>query len=248
MTTSSGTWSQIEIAGKSADLFEPAMEPEVPAALLFLHGHGLKTIKESSVFTAEMERHGLPCICPHGMRSWWTETICPEFDSKITPLSFLTEQIVPEFQHRWQLEPPMIGLFGISMGGQGVLQLAYRCPRQFPVVAAISPAIDFHRLYGQGLPLDEMFPDQEAARQATAILQIHPLNWPKHQLIVCDPTDPKCFEGTDRLCMKLSSTGILYERDLVSSQGGHTWEYFDAMAPAVLNFLAERLEKVSRQL
>ena len=67
-----------------------------------------------------------------------------------------------------------MGLTGISMGGQGVLQLAYRHPRTFPVVAALAPAIDFHQWYGRGLPLDEMFDSREAARQATALLQIHP--------------------------------------------------------------------------
>ena len=97
------------------------------------------------------------------------------------------------------------------MGGQGALQLAYRYPREFPVVAAISPAIDFHHWYGQGLPLDEMFASREAARQATATLQIHPLGWPRHQLLVCDPEDVDWYEGVDRLVAEIDRAVTIIE-------------------------------------
>jgi S-formylglutathione hydrolase len=131
------------------------------------------------------------------------------------------------------------------MGGQGALQLAYRHPREFPVVAAIAPAVDFHTWHGRGLPLDEMFPTRESARQETATLHVHPLNWPQHQLFVSDPADAEWFEGCERLASKLVSIGIPFERDLETSAGGHTWEYFNAMAPRVIEFVAERLQRVA---
>ena len=173
--------------------------------------------------------------------------VCEEFDPNMPPLDFLRDHVVPWIGSEWGVEPPRIGLTGISMGGQGVLQLAYRHARAFPVVAAISPAVDFHQWHGQGLPLDQMFADREAARQATVTLQIHPLDWPRHQLIVCDPDDADWFEGADRLGMKLSSMGIMYERDLETRAGGHSWDYFDNMADRVIDFVAERLHKVALQ-
>ena len=242
-----GTWSQVEIAGKQADIYEPRQAADHGQVILHLHGHSLQTLKDNPAFSAELERHGLPAICPHGSRSWWTDVACREFDSEVTPLDYLCDEIVPYIAGRWGTKPPAIGLMGISMGGQGALQLAYRRPREFPVVAAIAPAIDFHNWHGQGLPLDEMFSSREAARQATVTLQVHPLNWPRHQLLVCDPTDEDWFEGVDRLAMKLSSTGIPFEADLETSAGGHDWTYFDAMAPRVLEFVAAGLEKESRR-
>jgi S-formylglutathione hydrolase len=131
------------------------------------------------------------------------------------------------------------------MGGQGVLQLAYRWPRDFPVVAAISPAIDFQNWYGHGLSLDQMFASKEAARQQTATLHIHPMNWPKQQFLCCDPADEYWFEGTDRLAMKLSSIGIPFERDLTTAGGGHSWTYFERMAAPALGFLATSLTAAS---
>lgn len=248
MADIAGTWSQVEIAGKTADVYEPAAPADPSQVVLHLHGHGLETLKDNPVYSAELERHGLRAICPHGQRSWWLDVVCREFDDKLTPLAFLREHVVPFITERWDVRPPAIGLTGISMGGQGVLQLAYREPRRFPVVAAISPAVDFQNWHGQGLPLDEMFSSPESARQRTVTLEVHPLNWPRNQLIVCDPADEEWFEGVDRLTMKLSSIGIPFESDLATSAGGHSWDYFNRMARPVLEFVAERLEQESRRI
>lgn len=237
-------WSTIEIEGKSADMFEPCGTGPYPFAVLHLHGHGLETLKDKPAFTAELEKHGLPAICPHGQRSWWLDRVCTEFDPQVTPLAFLRDSVVPYIAERWGVEPPRIGVTGISMGGQGALQLAYRFPRQFPVVAAIAPAVDFHNWHGRGLPLDEMFSTPESARQATATLYVHPLNWPQQQLIVCDPADADWFDGCERLASKLYSMGIPFERDFETSAGGHSWEYFNALAPRVIEFVAAKLRSL----
>lgn len=243
--TQSGTWDQVEIAGKLADVFEPSRPRAGQRVVLHLHGHGLTTLKDNPIFSQELERHGLPAICPHGQRSWWGQRVCREFDPRLSPEQFLLTEVLPYIADRWNAQPPGIALMGISMGGQGALRLAYRHPRQFPIVAAISPAVDFHRWVGQGLPLDEMYPTAESARQDTATLEIHPLNWPRHQLLVCDPADEEWFEGVERLISKLSSTGIPFESDLETSRGGHSWDYFNALAPRVIAFLADKLEQES---
>lgn len=243
MNQTLGTWSQVEIAGKLADVYEPVQPHDPGRVVLHLHGHGLTTLKDNPVYSGELERHGLRAICPHGQRSWWGTRICQEFDAELTPHRFLREKVLPYIDERWGVRPPAIALTGISMGGQGALRLAYRHPRDFPVVAAISPAVDFHIWHGRGLPLDEMYPTKESARQETATLELHPLNWPRHQLIVCDPADPEWFDGVERLCSKLSSTGIPFESDLQTSRGGHSWDYFNEMAAPVLQFVADRLER-----
>lgn len=127
------------------------------------------------------------------------------------------------------------------MGGQGALQLAYRHARQFPTVVAISPKIDFDTWWGHGTSLDTIFSDREAARQRTATLHLHPLNYPKHQLLLCDPADPYCFDGVLTLASKLSSTGIPFEQDFETTHGGFGWNYANAMAPRAIEFIASKL-------
>jgi len=243
MTLPRGAWTQIEVAGKAVDVYEPTEPSEHNYVVLHLHGHGGRTLKGNEVYTAEFERYGLRAVCPHGARSWWGKRICAEFDPQITPVEFIREQLMPEIRARFSAEPPAVALAGVSMGGQGALRISYWYPREFPIVAALSPAVDFQNWLGMGYPLDEMYESQLDARQETATLQIHPLNWPPQQFIACDPTDPDCFEGTDRLISKLNSSGILFEKDLTTTAGGHSWEYFNHMAAETVKFLYERLER-----
>ena len=237
-------WQRIVIGGREADVFEPPQSRDDGAALIFLHDFDAQTLAANAVFTGELARHGLRAVCPIADRCWWTTVPCPDLDAETSPLEFVRQRVVAFANERWGIESPRIGLLGVGMGGQGALQLAYRWPREFPVAAAIAPAVDFHNWYGYGLSLDRMFASKESARQQTATLHVHPLNWPKHQFFCCDPRDEYWFEGADRLSMKLSSMGIPFERDLETSAGGHTWEYFERMAPAALGFVAARLSAV----
>jgi len=242
------SWQQLDIAGKRADIFFPSRRAAANFAVLFLHGHALLTLKDNEVYTAQLDKLGLACVCPHGQRSWWGGRICREFDPHITPVEYLRESVLPWMQANCHASPPAVALLGVSMGGQGALRLAYRYPQQFPVVAALAPAVDFHIWYGRGLPLDEMYPTAEAARQETATLLLHPLNWPRHQLLTCDPDDADWFEGAQRLASKLHSTGIPFESDFETRHGGHSWEYFNHVAPRVMQFVVNALDQERRRL
>ena len=130
------------------------------------------------------------------------------------------------------------------MGGQGALRLAYKYPHLFPVVAALSPAIDYQMRFADGDEvLRQMYPSEEAVRQDTATLHVHPLNWPRHQFFCCDPADVGWFDSAERLQMKLASLGIPFERDLESSNGGHGFEYYNFMAERAIKFIVDSLER-----
>lgn len=242
------SWQTVEIAGKTADIFEPSRLSDSARAVLFLHGHGLQTLIGNAAYSAEFERRGLRAICPHGKRSWWLPVICPEFDVELSPLGHIRSNLLPWMSEKWNIQPPALAVFGVSMGAQGALQLAYRHPNEFPVVAALSPLMDFHEWMGQGLPLDEMFENQEAARQQTATLHVQGLNWPRHQFLACDPVDHDAIPGVERLASKLHSSGIPFESEFTTSHGGHSWEYFNHMAPRVIQFLTDGLEAEHRRI
>ena len=247
MSDTAEGWSVAKIAGKSADVFEPPGEQTPRSAVIYLHDADLQTPVGDDVLTGLFTRFGLRCICPHGGQSWWLDRVSREFDAAVSPMTFVREQILPWIKSRWQLTPPGIGLLGTGMGGQGALQLAYRHARTFPVVAAMSPVVDFHLLHGQGGPLDELFPNREAARQQTATLHLHPLNWPPHQLFVCPPDDPLGHEGCQRLASKLASIGIPFESDLETSRSGGPGDYERQTAQRCVSFVAEALSKLNNR-
>ena len=246
---SGGTWSETQVGGHPCDLFEPARPNEQGYVVIYLHGVHVKRLAENPVFTGEFERHGLRVVAPITKRSWWTDRICAEFDPKLTAERHMLDNVLPFIAERFDARPPRIGLLGTSMGGQGALRFAYKYPQKFPVAAAISPAIDYQQRFDEGdetLPL--MYRDAEAARQDTAILHIHPLNWPRHQFFCCDPTDERWFDSSDRLHMKLASIGIPHECDLTTIAGGHSYDYYHTMAPRAIGFVAAALEKERMRL
>lgn len=239
-------WSSDILHGKTLDVFEPTARGG--AALLFLHPVGLETLKDNAVYTDLLERHRLPCVCPHGQRSWWTDRVCAEFDPVLPTERFLREQVVPWARARWGLGPRGLGVFGISMGGQGALRLGFKYPREFPVVAGIASAIEYQELFHAGTPIDEMYESKEQCRQDTALLHIHPYEHPPHVYFCCDPADDLCYRGNDRLHEKLNALGVIHTADLATRAGGHTWSYFEAMARPAVEFLAAGLATEARRL
>jgi S-formylglutathione hydrolase FrmB len=237
-------WSEIAVAGKHVEVYEPPGKARF--ALLFLHPLGLETLRGRPAYTKLFDELNLACVCPHGQRSWWVDRVCPEFDPKLTPERHLLDNIVPLMQQRWNMRG--IGVFGISMGGQGALRLAFRHPDRFPACAGIASALDFHEHYGAGLPLDEMYDSKEHARQDTAILHINPTRYPPHIYFCIDPDDQRGARGNDRLHEKLSALGIPHTIDLTTQAGGHSWQYFDHMAEPTVRFLYDALVKESRRL
>lgn len=236
-------WSRITIAHKPADLFTPlGMAPRF--AVLFLHAVGQESPADNATYTAAIAKHGFACCAPRGMRSWWADRVCPEFDPTLTAERHLLEYVLPWMRERW----PTVAVAGISMGGQGALRLGFKYPDRFPVVASVAGAFDYHERHGHGTPLDEMYASREQCRQDTAILHINPHKYPPHIWFACDPTDAEWYRGNDRLDEKLTALGIAHTADLETRAGGHTWTYFDAMAEPLFQFLAAALAKQSRRL
>lgn len=245
-----GNWTEDKVAGHPCDVYEPPSRNEHGYVVLYLHGVHLGRLVDKAPFVEAFARHGLPVVGPITQRSWWTDKICSEFDAQLTAERHILDNVLPWIEQRYGAKPPRIALLGTSMGGQGALRFAYKHPNVFPIAAAISPAIDYQTRYyeDEEVTIPQMYPDPEAARQDTALLHVHPLNWPRHQFFCCDPTDARWFDSSDRLRMKLSSLGIPHECDLTTVSGGHGYEYYNHMAGKAIDFLADRLERERRRV
>jgi S-formylglutathione hydrolase FrmB len=241
MTGEPQNWSQVEVAGHTCRVFEPAEPSPHGYIVVYLHCSQSASLRDYPAFMREFECYGLRVVEPITGQSWWTNRILREFDAKISAESFVVERVVPYVAERFGARPPRLALLGVSMGGQGALRMAYKYPNVFPTVAAISPAIDYQKRIDEGVDpgLDEMYRDAEDARQDTATLHIHPLNWPRNQFFCCDPSDTRWHDSADRLRMK----GVPYECDLETEAGGHSFKYASHMAERAVGFIAERLER-----
>jgi len=245
MDSDQGTWSDVNVAGHRCRLYEPAAPSEHGYTVVYLHCSRGASLAGYPEFMRPFDRYGLRVIEPQSGQSWWTDRIWPEFDPNISAEAYVLDRVVPYVAERWHARPPRLALLGVSMGGQGALRIAYKHPNVFPTVAAISPAVDFQKRIEEGVDpvLASLYRDAEEARQDSALLHIHPLNWPRNQFFCCDPADLRWHDSADRLRMKLWSLGVPFEYDLETTAGGHGFEYACHMAERVVGFLAERLEQ-----
>ncbi len=241
-------WQETTIQGHPVEFYDAPSGGSAPFALLFLHPVGNETLRDQPAFVRWLDEWHLPCVCPMAPYTWWSDQVWPDFDPELSAEQWLLNHVLPWMQHTWTLQAQRIGLFGISMGGQGALRIGFKHPKRFPVVAGIASAIEYHAYYGYGLSLDAMYASKEQCRQDTVPMHIHPHEQPPFIRFCCDPTDADWYRGNDRLHEKLKALGVAHECDLTTEAGGHSWEYFTAMAEPTLRFLHESLQTQSRRL
>lgn len=240
-------WQRTEIAGKPADIFDPpGGSPKF--ALLFLHAVGLETLSSNAAYTAALADARAACCVPFTGQSWWADRLCAEFDPQLSAERYLIEHVRPWMLEHWPLPERAFGCFGISMGGQGAIRLGLKHPHLFPAVAGVASAFDYHEWYGRGFSIDAMYRSKEACRQDTAILHLNGMRTPHTLGFACDPTDDDWYRGNDRLHEKLAAFGVPHTADLTNIAGGHSWDYFDAMAPWAVRFLVDGLSKNGMRL
>jgi S-formylglutathione hydrolase len=243
----SGTWTSVDVAGKPADVYDLADIARPRFGLLALPDFDGQPLRHRQIYTNLLDELQFACICPQGGPSWWLDRICREFDATRTPERYLMDEVLASVGQRWGLAPPALGLHGIGMGGEGALRLAFKHPEQFPVAAALAPALDFYELYGQGTPLDSMYDSKEQCRQDIALLHIHPSRYPPHLFFAIDPAD-RWFRGNDRLDEKLTALGIPHEKDFQTHTAGQPEDYLNRLAERALRFVKDGLEQQSRRL
>ncbi|HET6880236.1 MAG TPA: alpha/beta hydrolase-fold protein [Pirellulales bacterium] len=237
--------SEILLAGHRCQVVEPAGRYAHGAAVVFLHDVDAGGLQGRVEYVEQLSRHGLACIAPLSGRSWWTERVWPQFDEALSTERFVIDHVLSHVAERWPSQPPQVAMLGIGMGAQGALRLSFKYPARLPIVAAVSPAIDYQLAYydEDEEALRDIYAEPEAARQETATLHVHPLNWPRNIWFAADPSDERWYGSAERLKMKLSALGIPHEADLETSAAGQAASYADLMARKAIDFLVERLNR-----
>ncbi|WP_428307285.1 alpha/beta hydrolase-fold protein [Lacipirellula sp.] len=244
MTNLSEFWSDVSIAGHRCRAFEPSVPSLHGYAVLYLHDADEIDVAANHALSSLLEKHGLRCLAPLTGRSWWTDRVWPLFDAEQSTERFVLEPVLNWLREQWDVRPPLVALLGVGMGGQGALKLSYKHPNVFPICAAIAPTIDYHYALEAGdQTLNALYRDAEQARQDTATLHIHPLNWPRHQWFCSDTADYLSHDGADRLRMKLYSLGVPYEADLEATADGDQVCYAERMLEPAMAFIVDRLER-----
>ena len=245
------SWTTCDVAGHLVEVFQPPREESRPPGAV-LHLRDLDDVppSERASWRAACEACPLPVVSLAGGKTWWLDRVVRHFDAHLSPEAFVLGPLAAWLRERFELPPGAVAVVGQGSGGQGALRLAYRHPATFPVAAAVLPAIDFHRTMETGEPgsdtLWELYGDVEVARQQTAILHVHPLNWPRHQAFWAHAGNLRVSDAADRLHSKLIALGIFHEAELAGLVEEGAW--LESATVAAARFAVERLERDARRI
>lgn len=239
------SWNTHTVAAGELDVWTPE-HLTTEGVILFLHDWDAVTPHQRDDWRTIVEASPLTVVCPRAGRTWWLPVPVPGYDEG--PLHWVSHHVVSWIESTLGVRPPRVAVIGIGMGGGGALNLAFRHARRIPVVVGISAAIDFHEAYDVDPVLQNVFTNREAARQQTATLHLHPLNWPLSMRIVCDPADPLWLDGCERLASKLYSSSIPHEYDFTTTTGGDRAAYDRMQLKNAIEFVVRKLPEAARQL
>lgn len=250
-TPVNAAWTTCEFDGHRLEAFLPPPEAGRPPGAI-LHLRDIDDLPPSQVpaWQRACEASPLPVVSLAGGTTWWLDRVIGRFDSRLSPEAFILGPLTGWLRERFELPTAAVAVVGQGSGGQGALRLAYRQPAVFPVAAAVLPTIDFHRTMETGTPgsdtLWELYGDMEVARQQTAILHVHPLNWPRHQAFWSHAGELSAHDAAERLHSKLVALGIFHESELAGLVEANAW--LASAATSAIRFAVERLERDARRI
>jgi S-formylglutathione hydrolase len=248
--TTPAVWTTIEIAGVDCEVLAPC-DPQ--GCVVWLPESEPISPQQRPQAVAAAVAHHLVVVAPRVSYCWWAGRRTHPLGSAESAADWVRHELRRWLAEQMTIASPAIALVGIESGGQGALRLSYWFPNDFPIAAAVRPAIDYHRLLEDEprhslarITLRELYGDSETARQDTATLHIHPLNWPRNQWFACPPGD-RWWDGCDRLRMKLVSLGVMHTCDL-DSPPGSTSDYDNATLARAIDYAAERIATERRRV
>ncbi|MEM7139887.1 MAG: alpha/beta hydrolase [Actinomycetota bacterium] len=193
-------------------------------------------------------------VMPHSKRSFWLDGV----GERARWESVLTEELLPHVRTTLGCGDTTL-LAGVSMGGMGVLRLAFRNPEMFGAVAAVEPAIEptpewgelgirdnFYRLGGTvealyGDPVDE---EMFRANHPAAIAQEHAVDIAASGLSIfleCGDEDFLALHhGAEALHRRLWDIGVRHEYRSVRG-GNHVGRSLGPRVVEALRFLGRSL-------
>ena len=129
-----GVWQHCEVGGRAVDVREPASDAANPRfALIYLHSYGLESLRGRHRLHPPLRR-AAPGLRLSARRPFLVgRSRLPRVRSGTHAGALPARHVLPFLPGALGLERhAVVGLLGISMGGQGALRLAFKHPDSFP--------------------------------------------------------------------------------------------------------------------
>ncbi|MEO8794180.1 MAG: alpha/beta hydrolase family protein [Daejeonella sp.] len=209
--------------------------------LYLLHGYGGNYNQWNSIIDAQSkaDKYGFIIVCPDGNSNSWYINSPLKKDSQFE--NFFYEDLFPDISRKYTVNPDQVFISGLSMGGQGALNLFIKKPELFLSAGSTSGVMDLYKSSDKyGLTsLIGSASDSLNWKNFSIIDQIKKLSGSKKALIFdCGTQDP-FYESNIRLMEKCNDLGL--NATFISQPGKHNREYWQKSIIRQLDFFKSQI-------
>jgi S-formylglutathione hydrolase FrmB len=195
--------------------------------LFLLHGWSgnYKNWSEKTDIQAVSDKYGFIIITPDGFyNSWYLNNVDP---AGMQWRTFFDKELYPLIMDKFDADPEMTFITGLSMGGHGAINIFLDDPERFRAAGSMSGVLN---LMGTRLKNSEITKilgpysdDSPLFLGNSAVNRLDSLKTEKIMLITCGTQDHLAGSAVDfcKKCDKLKIPNIL-----VLSPGVHSWQYW----------------------
>jgi S-formylglutathione hydrolase FrmB len=216
----------------------PDTKAEHPPLLVFLHGRGGNedSGQQQELFDAlEAAGDDAPIVAfpDGGDSSYWHDRDSGDWGE------YVTEEVIPEVQKRFDADADRIAIGGISMGGFGALDLARLHPGDFCAVGAHSPALWLEAGETAAGAFDDA--DDFAAHDVIAAAQSEPAPFTGQPMWLDAGDEDPFLAGDEAFVAALEDVGAPLESSF--PPGGHDSDYWRSRWDDYMRFYVRALAR-----
>lgn len=213
-------------------------------ALFLLHGWSgnYSNWSKKSDIQSFCNKYGFIIICPDGFyNSWYMNN---SDTSKMQWRTFFDQELYPQIVKDYKLDPEKTFITGLSMGGQGAVNLFLDNPQRFKAAGSMSGVLNLQhtrlktdeiaKVFGPYSAQNPRYDSESAVNRLENMKGVG-----KILLITCGAQDVYAKSASE-FCAKADELKV--PNILILSPGNHTWKYWDFALDMHLNIFNKILK------
>ena len=214
------------IPSQNADNYKESSLP----ALYLLHGWSgcYRNWADKSDIQKAADQSGFIIICPDGFyNSWYANDSNPE---GMQYREFFHRELYPAMKIDYNLNPARTFITGLSMGGNGAMNLFFDDPSKFAAAGSMSGALNLHNSKSlaekwMSKVLGPYEPDNKRYDEESSVNRVALAKGCGKLLLVSCGYDDSLFKGSVEFVKNCKKEGVPYVA--LFSPGNHSWYFWD---------------------
>lgn len=217
---------------------DPISKNKTAPTLFLLHGWSGSYKDWGNKYDLQQisNNYGFRIITPDGFYNGWY--LNNSDSTQMQWRKFFDEELFPLMKEKYNLDPNITFITGLSMGGHGAINLFIDNPKNFRSAGSMSGVLDLQLTSLRDTELAKVIGDKkERIDQESAINRLERIKDIKDPIIITCGYDDVYSTCTENFAKKCKENKIPYV--MILSPGKHSWKYWGYALDEHLNFFTK---------